>query len=494
MSERSWYESNRRFHFGPVEVGLLIGGRTVHTAETTAIHDPGCIAEVVGFAAKATEAEVKAAVDAAADAWGAWSVMSPQQRAEAVLEGLSAVLQERERLAELLSLENGKLRSEAAKEFDSFEHRCRLAAERAADVASTHTFTLPPARSQVDNLSVGVVSIIIPFNWPIAILSSSLAFALIAGNSVIVKPPPSAPLTVTLTMGLMSSVLPAGVLSVVTGDNDAMRPLISDPAVAHVVFTGSTAAGKNIMRAAAENLAGVTLELGGNDPAILLEDAKLDSDEMTRIVSGIFSTTGQVCMAIKRIYVPYHRYDEVAALMTSALDGYVVGHGLSPESTMGPVHSAVQMARVKALVDEARSSGAEVRELGRLNSSIDESIGHYLRPSLVLNPDEGLAVVTEEQFGPVVPLIPYTEADELVDRLNSEWSGLNASVWSGDFDRAANLARRLRVGTVWINSANAVAKDDRVPFGGFRQSGLGRALGPGAFDAFLEPRSITSPS
>jgi len=494
MSARTWYDSNRRFQAEPVDVGLLIGGRRVRTAESSLIHDPGFTAEVVGSAAKATEKDVKAAVDAAADAWRGWSTMSFHERADAVLKGLSAVLREREPLTELLSLENGKLRSEAAKEFASFEHRCRLAAEQAAGLANVENFALPPVRSEVYNLSLGVVSIIIPFNWPIAILSSSLAFALIAGNSVIVKPPPTAPLTVTLAMELLSSALPPGVLNVVTGDNDAMRPLISDPAIAHIVFTGSTAAGKHIMRAAAENLAGVTLELGGNDPAILLDDAVLDSQTITKIVSGVFSTAGQVCMAIKRIYVPHGRYEEVSALLTDALDQYVVGYGLSPESTMGPVHSPAQTTRVRNVIDEARASGAEVRELGTLAPTVDASSGHYLLPSLVLNPDERLSVVTEEQFGPVIPLIPYTDTRELVDQLNGEWSGLNASVWSGDVERAAQTARQLRVGTVWINSANAVAKDDRVPFGGFRQSGVGRALGPDALGAFLEPRAITFPA
>lgn len=485
--------NDTRYHSRPVHVGLLVDGRIVHTADETAIHDPGSVTEVVGYAAKATEADTGAAVASAARAWPSWAALPPGERAGAVSRGVAAVLRERDRLAELLSLENGKLRSEAAMEFVSFENRCRIALDRAAEVSAGYAFAGPPARSYLEKVPVGVVTIIIPFNWPIAILSSSLAFALVAGNSVIVKPPPTAPLAVAQAMQLLGAALPPGVLNVVTGDNDAMGPLLSDPAVAHVVFTGSTAAGKHIMRSAAENLTPVTLELGGNDPAVLLDRSWLDPDHLAGIAAAAFATAGQVCMAVKRVYVPRDRFADAAELLTATLEKTVVGHGLSADATMGPLHSARQRDRVAAMVDAAEAGGAEVRRLGRFGASVDESSGHYLLPSLVLDPDEQLEIVADEQFGPALPLIPYDDLDELVDRLNGHWAGLDASVWSSDVDRAAAVARRLRVGTVWINAANATAKDDRVPFGGFRQSGLGRALGPGPFDAFLEPRALTIP-
>jgi acyl-CoA reductase-like NAD-dependent aldehyde dehydrogenase len=317
---------------------------------------------------------------------------------------------------------------------------------------------------------------------------------LIAGNTVVVKPPPTAPLVVVAALRAMADVLPPGVLNVVTGSNEAVEPLLTDPRVRHIVFTGSTAGGRAVMSLAARSLARVTLELGGNDPAILLDDVELSDATVDELAADAYLTTGQVCMAIKRLYVPRRRFDEVVDALGAALGRPRIGHGLDPRTTMGPLHSVRQRAWVEDLVAEARAGGAEVREFGTWAEDAQAGSGRFLRPSLVLDPGQDTRVVTEKQFGPTLPLIAYDDLDPLVDRLNDDWSGLCSSVWSPDLDRADAVARRLRTGTTWINQANAAACDDRAPFGGFRKSGVGREMGPDGLLDFTEPHVVTRPA
>jgi acyl-CoA reductase-like NAD-dependent aldehyde dehydrogenase len=301
------------------------------------------------------------------------------------------------------------------------------------------------------------------------------------------------PLTLVRTLELFAAGLPAGVLNGVTGGNDAVAPVLTDPRVRKIVFTGSTAAGKRIMAAASQNLAAVTLELGGNDPAIVLGDALLDEEHLGRLAQGALLTTGQVCMAVKRVYVHRSRYDELVAGLGRVVDAHRVGPGADPASTLGPLNSAAQRDTVTAMLAEAAGAGSEIRELGTLATEAVSSGGHFLRPALVLDPDPRLRIVTEEQFGPALPILPFDDVETVLDLVNNDWSGLCSSVWSADRARAQALAARLRTGTTWINHANAVVCDDRVPFGGFRQSGIGREMGPDGLLTFTEPHSITMP-
>jgi acyl-CoA reductase-like NAD-dependent aldehyde dehydrogenase len=492
--------------------GLVINGKVIQTKQSFPIYDPAAPQEIVGYAAAATPIHAAQAVEAAQAAWKGWSALDPERRAKILDSALDALAGEDKDRIELLVRENGKIRAEAEVELAVFNSRCKLAIGLAGELNKIKQFPsattrpepqlvegtrpklrvlpTPPFRSQVSVMPMGVVTIIIPYNWPLAILAASLPYALIAGNTVCVKPPPTTPLSVTRTLQLLAERLPPGVLNVVTGSNEAVSPLISHPYVRKIVFTGSTMAGKTIMKMAADNLTRVTLELGGNDPAILCDDVTLDPAALQRLVVGSFLTSGQVCMGVKRIYVHRSRYDELVEGMSQILHGYKVGHGLDPQSTMGPLNSARQRDFVKELCDDSRKSGTEVREFGTI---LNETNGFFLRPSLVLNPALDSRIVMEEQFGPALPIISYDDVNPLIDQLNEEWAGLCSSVWTKDPDRAASLASRLRTGTTWINNANAVAEDDRVPFGGFRQSGIGRELGLEGLLDFTEPHSITYP-
>lgn len=500
---------------GEIRTPLLIGGEEVSTEARAPVYDPAAPKEIVGYAAQATIDQSREAVDAAARAWPEWRDLGPDRRAELLLGSLGALEADAAERAEILVRENGKVRAEAEIELNVFVNRCRLSAglaeelksvRRLSPVQSTpkpelnggasgeHQAPEIPFRSEVSTMPMGVVTIIIPYNWPLAILAASLPHALVAGNTVIVKPPSTTPLSVVRTLRTIAQGLPPGVLNVVTGSTEAVSPLISDPRVRHIVFTGSTGAGTKIMTAAAQNITRVTLELGGNDPAILLDDVDLGEEALRRLVVGSFLTTGQVCMGIKRIYVHRSRYDEVVEGMGRLLSEYRVGHGLKSTTTMGPLNSARQRDFVAELKAEASAAGHEVREFGTIDEESIAAGGHFLRPALVLDPSPELRIVDQEQFGPAQPILRYDDLDAVIEHTNNGWAGLCSSVWSADLDRAASVAARLRTGTTWINNANAVAEDDRAPFGGFRQSGLGRELGVEGLLEFVEHHTITYPA
>jgi acyl-CoA reductase-like NAD-dependent aldehyde dehydrogenase len=475
-------------------VPLFIGGEVVEPADWSAVIDPATPAEVVGHAAAATEKQARAAVSAAHVAWPNWSAMAAEERAGQLTAALDALHGDEEERARILVRENGKVLGEARIELHVFEARCRLAAALASELRDVRSLDAPPFRSEVTTLSMGVVTIIVPYNWPLAILAASLPYALVAGNPVVVKPPPTTPLAMVHTLCLVAERLPAGVLNVVTGSNEAVEPVIRDPRVRKLVFTGSTGAGRAMMTMAAENMTRVTLELGGNDAALVLDDAELDDAAIERLVVGSFLTTGQVCMGIKRLYVHRSRYDEVVERMSERLDREVVGHGLAPETTMGPLNNARQRDFVAELAADARTAGDEVRELGAIADVSADTGGFFLRPALVLDPAVDRRIVTEEQFGPLLPILPFDDVDTAVAAVNDDWSGLCSSVWSADEERARSLAHRLRTGTTWVNNHNAVAQDDRAPFGGFRLSGMGRELGVEGLYDFTEAHTVTYPA
>jgi acyl-CoA reductase-like NAD-dependent aldehyde dehydrogenase len=505
MSNANVSDSGGAISGGVPHVPLLIAGEPVTTGEWLDVMDPAAPRLVVGRAALASEALSRKAVDAAHAASERWAALEPQQRVEVLLSALAALEADRAANAELLSRENGKIRREADVDVAVFAGRVRLAASLAGELSEKRRLPraksdtpLPPGtpeyRTEITHLPLGVVTIVVPFNWPLAILSASLPYALVAGNAVIVKPPPTAPLALSRTLHAFASRLPPGVLSVVSGSNSAVAPLLSDPRIGRLVFTGSTAAGRTMMQLAAQNLTRVTLELGGNDPALVLEDADLERPSLERMARACFLTSGQVCMAIKRIYVHRSRYDQLVSGLSEILGAARVGNGALATTTMGPLNSARQRELVSSLLAEARAAGHEVRELGTIDEDGLEAGGHFLRPALVLDPSPDQRIVMEEQFGPAVPILRYGEIDPVITRLNREWAGLGSSVWSADLEHAHRVASRLRAGTTWINNASAMAIDDRAPFGGFRQSGMGREMGSEGLLEFTEPHTITFPA
>jgi acyl-CoA reductase-like NAD-dependent aldehyde dehydrogenase len=478
-----------------IRTELYIDGEVRGADDALQVIDPSDGVSVVGFAAAASAKQAEQAVTAAHRAFPAWAARSPQERAQLLMAALAPLEADRGATAEVLTRENGKIRMESFIDSIVFAHRFALATELTDELHAVSRLAGPPYDTTVSYLPLGVVTIIVPFNWPLAILAASLPQALLAGNTVVVKPPPSCPLATVRTVQQVAELLPAGVLNVVTGaDAEIGAALISDDRVKKVCFTGSPGGGKRIMAMASESLTRVALELGGNDPALVLADADLGPDALQKLFSGTFDSTGQICMATKRLYVHRSRYDEVVEGLSGILAGTRLGHGLDEGVTMGPLHSARQKEYVLELVAQARESGAEVREFGEYADGVDPSRGNFLRPSLVLDPSEDARVVAEEQFGPTVPILPFDDEDEVIARANDTWSGLCSSVWTTDLDRAAAVAAQLRTGYTFINAHGAAHLDERAPFGGFNQSGMGREMGIEGIREFMDTHSVGFPA
>ncbi|MGB6449901.1 MAG: aldehyde dehydrogenase family protein [Steroidobacteraceae bacterium] len=476
-----------------VTTPLFIGGKERQTADKMAIADPAKPGVVVGYAAAATTQDVSDAVAAAKAAYPAWAALSPQKRAEKMLAALGGIAENRDDDAAILSQENGKIRLEAWVDSLVLELRWKLALIHADEVNASKV--LPPVHgaipveTTVAYQPLGVVTIIVPFNWPIAILGASLPHALLAGNTVIVKPPLTTPLATARVVERIANQLPPGVLNVVTGPDANMSALIRNPDVAKVCFTGSVGGGKKMMELASASLTRVTLELGGNDAAIVLKDAIIDDTHLDRLFAAIYDTTGQICMNAKRLFVHKTRVDEVIKGLSARLQKVKLGYGLDRDTTMGPLHSPAQKAFVESLIREAKDSGAKVLEFGELPGG-DMRGGNFVRPAIVVNPDLKLRVVTEEQFGPVIPVIPFETEEEAIRMANDSWAGLAGSVWSADPKAANRVAGQLVCGYVWVNDHGATRLDLRAPFGGMKASGIGREQGIEGIRAFQDTRSI----
>ena len=472
---------------------LIAGEERPGSAGSFPVYDPAQTGAIIGYAAAASADDALAAVAAAEAAWPAWAAMSATERVAIVLKALEGLGSDNDARTDILSRENGKIRFEAFIDLAVFSGRFHQAAEFAPELDVDEHIAGPPFNTTITKLSRGVVTIIYPFNWPLAILAASLPAALMSGNTVIVKPPPTTPLSSVQTLSHLVRALPPGVLNVVTGEDSVVGPVVvGDPRIRHVCFTGSVGGGKRIMTMAAANVTNVTLELGGNDPALVLHDAVLDEAAFAKMSGATFMTTGQVCMALKRLYVPRSRYDEVIDGLSATLVNQKIGPGLDPATTMGPLNTANQRDYVAKLLEEARASGAEVQSYGEYAG--DWTSGNYMLPSLVLDPSPALGIVAEEQFGPALPVLPYDDEEQAIRLANATWSGLCSSVWSGDNEHAMRVARQLRTGVTFFNNHNATAVDERAPFGGFAQSGIGRELGREGMHDFTETHVMAVPA
>ncbi|MEL0196676.1 MAG: aldehyde dehydrogenase family protein, partial [Rhodobiaceae bacterium] len=339
----------------------------------------------------------------------------------------------------------------------------------------------------------GGATLPVPWNWPLSILGAKLPQALMAGNTVVVKPSELSVLAPTMTLQKIAEMFPPGVINVVTGDATQIGDsLVGHPLVRFVNFTGSVRIGRHVMKVAADRLTPVTLELGGNDPAIVCADARLDEQAFMNMYLGTFMSSGQICMALKRLYVHRSRYADVVDGLSALCDRMVIGDGLLPDTNMGPVNNAKQLKTVTDMIGQARASGAEIRECGQVPDEALYRQGYFQKPALVLNPDQDLDIVCEEQFGPALPIMPFDSEDEALRRANDSRYGLCSSVWTEDRDRALSISRKLEAGYTYLNNHGPTAQDFRGPFGGFKDSGFGRNLGYEGVVQFQGHHSISS--
>jgi acyl-CoA reductase-like NAD-dependent aldehyde dehydrogenase len=479
-----------------VQTQLIINGewRAPSTKQYDDVINPASPDTVVGRCAAASREDVRAAIEAAESARADWQALGIHERAKALRRIVEAVKDEVEARARLLTQENGKLLKESMMEMTRLGDRFTYTATLADELANEETYDAPPHRTVITYQPFGVTALIVPYNWPLSILGAKLPQALLAGNTVVIKAPPTAPLAMMQTLKMMADALPPGVLNAVTGPVDAVGgELLEHRLVRKVDFTGSVRAGKYIMSRCSETLKHVTLELGGNDAAIVLDDASIDDAAISRMAMGAFLTAGQICMAMKRLYVHRSLFDRVHEGLTAALDRFVVGDGLAEESTMGPVNNRNQLDIVRGMVSEAERRGARVQALGRARDQQEFDRGFFHLPTLVTGADSSFRVVSEEQFGPVLPIIPFDDEQEAIRLANDSEMGLCSSVWSADLDRAERVARQIEAGYTYINIHGPMGQDNRGPFGGFKESGIGRELGRHGVYAFLEPHTISFP-
>jgi acyl-CoA reductase-like NAD-dependent aldehyde dehydrogenase len=339
------------------------------------------------------------------------------------------------------------------------------------------------ARVEVVRRPLGVVAAITPWNFPVSSACMKLAPALLAGNTVVLKPSPFTPLA-TLRMGeLLRAVLPAGVLNVVSGSDALGAWMTAHPAVRKISFTGSVATGKRVAAAAAPDLKRVTLELGGNDPAIVLDDADVEA-VADGIFWGAFSNSGQICSAIKRVYAPRPLHAALVDALAARARAVKVGDGRDPSSQLGPITTRPQFERVRELVDDALAHGARAAAGG---AALPGS-GNFFAPTVLCDVDDGTRIVDEEQFGPALPVVAYRDLEDAVARANRTHFGLAGSVWSADAERAAQVASRLECGTAWVNTH--LIQGPSQPFGGFKWSGIGVENGPWGLAGFCELQTL----
>ncbi len=484
-----------------VTTDLYIDGlrRPSSDGATYAIHNPARPDELVGHAAAATTDDVEDAVQAAHRAFPSWAALSFGERANmlrAIADKLNADEDDIAYRSRLFTREHGKIARETLLEMSRLGDRFRQVADYGDRMAIEEEIKGPPFDTVITRQPRGVAALIVPWNWPLSILGAKLPQALVTGNTVVVKPSANSALAPSLTLQIIANMLPPGVVNIITGSASAIGdPLVGHPLVRNVNFTGSVAIGRHVMKMAAENITPVTLELGGNDPALILEDAALDDDVFNRMYLAAFASSGQICMALKRLYVHESRYDDVVDGLTAACERAVVGDGLLPETTMGPVNNAKQLRVVTDMIAEARANGADMRECGQVpDEALYHGGGYFQRPTLVYDADPSLSVVREEQFGPILPIMKFTTDDEAIAYANDSEFGLCSSIWTQDSARATTLARRIEAGYTYLNGHGPMAQDGRGPFGGFKLSGIGRNLGYDGVLAFAEPHSISGPA
>lgn len=478
---------------GGAAAGLVVGGRTLAGAGTYPVHNPARPAERVGLAPAADAGHLDAAVAAARAAAPGWAARPVAERVAAVVAAARRAAAEGEAadLATAYTREHGKVRAEAAFEVASAPLVAQLLGGLAPAALEPELVEPPAAYPRVQREPYGVAALVLPFNWPLALAMTKLASALAAGNTAVVKAPPTCPLAVLSFGAAFAADLPAGVVNVLAGPSpDLGAALVAHPGVDVVSFTGGVATGRAVMRAAAARPTPVLLELGGNDAAIVAPDLPVSAALAEALAAAAYTTGGQVCMAAKRLYAPRTRVAELVDALVARCDREVVGDGLAAEVTLGPVHTAAGRDRVERLVADAARRGARVRPAGRVRAADRAGGGYFLRPTVVYDVPPDAPLVTEEQFGPVLPVVGYDRVAEAVEAANATEFGLTASVWTADDELAERVAGALVAGTVTVNCHGLTAQDPRLPFGGVRSSGIGRELGVDGIRAYTRTRSF----
>lgn len=459
---------------------MTINGKGVISPSQIDVVNP---ATGVSFASApdCTEAQLNEAVSAAKAAFRTWKKVPIAERQAMVRKAGEVLAAHADDLARLFTREQGRPVDAAKQEILGASQWLQAVS---AMTPPTHVVEDSAAqRIETTYVPLGVICAIAPWNFPVTLSMWKVAPALVAGNTMVLKPSPFTPLC-TLKVGeLFRDIFPPGVLNIICGGDQLGPQMTSHPGFAKISFTGSTATGKAVLASAAKDLKRVTLELGGNDAAIVLPDVDLD-DVAQKIFFGAFFNTAQICVATKRLYVHESIYDGLRDRLAAIAKAVKVGDGTEQGTVLGPIQNKRQYERVMDLIDDAKKSGLTLIE----GANVPDGGGYFIPVTIVDNPPESSRVVQEEAFGPVLPLLKFTDIDDVIDRANDSDYGLAGAVWSKDTDKAVDIARRLETGTVWINQNLQLRPD--TPFAGHKQSGFGIENGMEGLLEYMVPQAI----
>jgi len=458
---------------------LLINGALVDGHGTMPVLNPAT-EEVLTQCPTASEAQLNEAVDAAQAAFAVWKNTSLDERRQKLGEIADAIDANQDELARILTEEQGKPLADAAGEIAGAALFFRYF--QSLDLPVEILEDSDTQRVEIHRNPLGVIGAIIPWNFPMILLAFKLPAALLAGNSIIIKPAPTTPLSALHLGRLIADILPAGVVNIIADNNDLGGKITAHPGISKISFTGSTGTGAKVMESAASTLKRITLELGGNDAGIVMEDINVD-DVAPKIFDGAFGNNGQICIAMKRVYAHESIYDDLVAQLAKLADAAIVGNGLEQGTQLGPLQNKMQFDKVKDYIEDGRANGTIVA-----GGEIPEGKGYFIPPTIVRDIDDSSRLVREEQFGPVLPIIKYSDVDDVIERANNSEYGLGGSIWSSDLDKAYDVAKKVDSGTIWVNKHADL--QPHIPFGGIKTSGIGTELGAEGLHEFTQRKVI----
>lgn len=461
---------------------MTIAGKAVESVEAITVINPAT-GQPVATAPDCSTEQLDQAVASARAAFPAWRATSDSERGRILKTAAGVLMANADELMRLLTSEQGKPHEEAR--FEVMGAAYWLSSLAGMDIPVEVNEDSAERRSETHHVPIGVVAGISPWNFPVLLSFWKIAPALRAGNTMILKPSPFTPLTMLRIGELLRGVIPDGVLNIISG-GDALGPKVTaHPDIDKVSFTGSTATGKRVMASAAVTLKRVTLELGGNDAAIILPDVDVDAVAKD-LFWAAFRNSAQICIAAKRMYVHEAIYDQVAEALTSYAQTVKMGDGSEQGTELGPVQNKQQFDRVVEIINDCKENGFRFLTGGDVAT---DAPGYFIPVTIVDNPPEESRVVQEEAFGPILPLIRFRDLEDVISRANASEYGLAGSVWSADTDAALSIAARLQTGTVWINEVQHLSPFQA--FAGHKQSGLGVENGLGGLLEYTMPQTIT---
>lgn len=446
--------------------------------------------EAVDTVPKGTREDARRAIDAAADAFKVWSEKPSIERSRVLLKTAELVRASVEDLGATLTMEQGKPLGEAKGEISSFANTCEYYAGLIGRERGAHNpFSTGEGFFIVTKRPLGVVGAILPWNFPVSLMGWKVAPGLAAGNTFVVKPASTTPITDIKVGSLMVKAgLTPGAVNVVTGPGAVVgEELLDNPKVAKIAFTGETGTGKRIMEGSAKSIKRLTLELGGSDPMIVCDDADIEL-AVEGAAWGRFRNCGQSCTSVKRLFLFESIAEQFVEMFAEKVRTIRIGNGMEKSTHMGPVHTAEQREKVESMVEDAENRGAKELVQGGRPAGNELSHGNFLSPVVLTGVDYDSQIAKEECFGPALPIFVVKDLDEALERANDTLYGLGSSVWTKDLEKAYHAAERIQAGTTWVNSP-PIARAE-VPFGGFKQSGFGRELGLEGLDHYYETKSI----